>query len=556
MPSLAMFQDRNCFKDDYNTEKKIVAKLKSLIDKSMLSESEEKLCRDLFDLQQHYILPEEKGREIGEKMVEAFMEFETLGDEEIGRYFFLSHKSIPQNLSTSFKIMLFILLSLLPFLFLDQKQEASLALLCGILIFVIYKAYLLSSSPSIYLVDYSCLKPPSNWRVPFSSFLEHSKIVHSLDQESVDFMSKVLGSSGKSQNTCIPPPLHYIPPRSSHEDAINEAQMLLFPVFQDLMSKTKISPLDIDIIIVNCSAFCPSPSLSSIIINRYSMREDIKSFNISGMGCSASALAVDMAHNLLKVHKNSNAVILSTEILSNGWYAGKDKSMMVLNCIFRSGSAAVLISNKKSAKKNSKYRLLYTLRTQTALDDIAYNSALRKEDLEGITGFTFKKVEVLHAFGELLRSNLQVLGSSILPVEEKIRYGFSVIRKKFLDKSTELYVPNFRKVIQHYCLPTSGKAVVMEIGKKMKLKEEEVEAALVTLHRFGNQSSSSLWYELAYMEGKERVKQGERVLQLGIGTGPKCTSLVWECNRPITGESDKGPWAGIINSYPVYSRFT
>lgn len=39
--------------------------------------------------------------------------------------------------------------------------------------------------------------------------------------------------------------------------------------------------------------------------------------------------------NLLKVHKNSNAVVLSTEILSTGWYPGKDKSMLALNCLFR-----------------------------------------------------------------------------------------------------------------------------------------------------------------------------------------------------------------------------
>ncbi|KAJ0909862.1 putative very-long-chain 3-oxoacyl-CoA synthase [Helianthus annuus] len=280
------------------------------------------------------------------------------------------------------------------------------------------------------------------------------------------------------------------------------------------------------------------------------MRDNTKSFNISGMGCSASALAVDMAKNLLKVHKNSNAVILSTEILSNGWYAGKDRSMMVLNCLFRSGGAAVLITNKRSAKRISKYRLLYAQRTQGAFDDIAYNSAIREEDSEGIIGVTLKK-DVLHVARELLRSNFQVLGSLILPMEEKIRYGFSVIRRKFLDKSIELYVPNFRKVIQHYCLPTSGKSVITEIGKKMKLKEEEIEAALMTLHRFGNQSSSSLWYELAYMEGKEMVKKGERVLQLGMGSGPKCTSLVWECNRPIVNEAHKGPWADSIHNYPV-----
>lgn len=72
----------------------------------------------------------------------------------------------------------------------------------------------------------------------------------------------------------------------------------------------------------------------------------------------------------------------------------------------------------------------------------------------------------------------------------------------------------------------------------------------MTLHRFGNQSSSSLWYELAYLEAKERVKKGDKVWQLGMGSGPKCTSLVWKCVRPIVGEAQKGPWDDCIDSYP------
>jgi 3-ketoacyl-CoA synthase len=85
----------------------------------------------------------------------------------------------------------------------------------------------------------------------------------------------------------------------------------------------------------------------------------------------------------------------------------------------------------------------------------------------------------------------------------------------------------------------------------LKLGENEDEAALMTLHRFGNQSSSSLWYELAYMEAKGMVKKGDKVWVLGMGTGPKCCSLVWECFRPIVDESSKGPWADSIDRYPI-----
>lgn len=362
-------------------------------------------------------------------------------------------------------------------------------------------------------------------------------------------MAKHLISSGQSEETYLPPALHFIPPKTHMQESMKEVHMVLFTIMDDLLAKTKLSPRDIDILIVNCSGFCPSPSLSSIVINKYDMRSDIKSFNLSGMGCSASALSIDLAQSLLKVHENSYAIILSTEILSNGWYAGNERPKLLLNCLFRMGSAAILLTNKKEAEKSSKYELYCTLRTQRAFDDKAYLSAIREEDSHGKLGVTLKR-DLLQVAGETLRSNVTVLGYSILPLMEKFWHGLSIIRKRFMDKSGEIYVPNFKTVIQHFCLPASGRPVIREIAKGLKLGDREMEPALMTLHRFGNQSSSSLWYELAYLEAQERVRKGDKVWQIGMGSGPKCISVVWKCIRPIVGDKNS-PWADCIHRYPI-----
>ncbi|XP_038877433.1 3-ketoacyl-CoA synthase 5-like [Benincasa hispida] len=449
--------------------------------------------------------------------------------------------------------ILILILSLETHIFLKGWTDPILHIFLLLSTYVIF--IIIKPSPAVYLVDFSCLKPPTSCTILFSTFLRNAMLLDTFNKDSLFFMEKTLRSSGLSEQTCIPPALHFIPHKTHQQESINEVHMVLFPVMDDLLTKTHLSSQDIDILIVNCSGFCPSPSLSSIVINKYSMKSDIKSYNLSGMGCSASAVAIQLAENLLQVHKNSNAVVLSTEILSNGWYPGNEHSKLIINCLFRMGSAAILLSNKTQAKESSKYKLIKTLRTQRAFDDKSYLSAIREEDKDGKLGVSLTK-GVVQVVGENLRSNMEILGASILPLSEKLRHGVSRVRKRFLDKWQEIYIPNFKTVIQHFCLPVSGGAVIREIGKVLKLKDEEMEAALMTLHRFGNQSSSSLWYELAYLEAKERIEKGERVWQIGLGTGPKCVSLIWECIRPIVGESNNDPWAQVIDQYPILGPST
>ncbi|RVW90666.1 3-ketoacyl-CoA synthase 6 [Vitis vinifera] len=269
--------------------------------------------------------------------------------------------------------------------------------------------------------------------------------------KSIGFMAKLLKSSGQGEQTHLSPALYYIPPITHLQESIKEVHMILFPVMEDLLSKTKLSPQDIDILIVNCTSLC-----------------------------SAGILGVHLAQNLLKVHKNSYAIVLSTEITSAGWYAGNDKSKLLSNCIFRMG--------------------------------------VREEDSNGALGVTFSH-DIVQVVSETVRSNITVLGSAILPLLEKFSFG-----------------------------------LIIDIGKGLKLGERETEASLMTLRRFGNQSSSSSWYVLAYMEAKERVKKGDKVWQLGMGSGPKCVSFVWECMRPMVEESKKGPWADCIGEYPILLR--
>lgn len=90
-----------------------------------------------------------------------------------------------------------------------------------------------------------------------------------------------------------------------------------------------------------------------------------------------------------------------------------------------------------------------------------------------------------------------------------------------------------------------------ELQKSLNLGEWQMEPSRMTLYRFGNTSSSSLWYELAYSEAKGRINNGDRVWQIGFGSGFKCNSMVWKALKNIHPLVEKNPWMDEIHDFPV-----
>lgn len=88
------------------------------------------------------------------------------------------------------------------------------------------------------------------------------------------------------------------------------------------------------------------------------------------------------------------------------------------------------------------------------------------------------------------------------------------------------------------------------LQSSLGLSDACMEAPRMTLYRFGNTSSSSIWYEMAYAEAKGRMKIGDRVWQIAFGSGFKCSSVIWKAIRSI-GKEKANPWADEIEKYPV-----
>lgn len=170
---------------------------------------------------------------------------------------------------------------------------------CGTTLYIMFRPR------AIYLVDFACYKPDNTRKCTNDAFLRASVGTGAFSDESMAFQRKIVARSGLGDETYLPDSIISDPPvragQPSMAQARHEAQMVMFGALDELFAKTGIKPKDVGVLIVNCSLFNPTPSLTAMVVNHYKMRGNVKSINLGGMGCSAGVIAVDLARDLLQV---------------------------------------------------------------------------------------------------------------------------------------------------------------------------------------------------------------------------------------------------------------
>lgn len=175
----------------------------------------------------------------------------------------------------------------------------------------------------MYLVDFSTWEPPEEWKVSHAQLIELMRRQQCYTEESLNFMARILENSGTGQATAWPPsivecmqtgrclsPAPFYPPQTralqsvaplvftapsvffplcqqpsppgkpqnrSVENARAESERVICDVIADVLKKTKTNARDVDILIINCSLFSPTPSLCALAAHKFNMRKDILS---------------------------------------------------------------------------------------------------------------------------------------------------------------------------------------------------------------------------------------------------------------------------------------
>lgn len=173
--------------------------------------------------------------------------------------------------------------------------------LCTALTVFLATLYFVSRPKPVYLLNFACYKPHPSLMCSQETFMNRSEVTWTFSEESLAFQRKILERSGHGQKTYTSRALLEVPPNMTVGEARKEAEMAMFGAIDELLEKTRVKVRDIGILVVNCSLFNPTPSLSAMVVNRYKLRGNILSYNLGGMGCSAGLISIDLAKRLLQV---------------------------------------------------------------------------------------------------------------------------------------------------------------------------------------------------------------------------------------------------------------
>ena len=334
----------------------------------------------------------------------------------------------------------------------------------------------------IYLLGFATFKAPEDWKCSHDDIVEMMRRQRCFNEESIGFMERILERSGTGQATAWPPgivqSMRPDAPKADRSMAASrkEAETVIFDIVEKALKKANVKPKEIDVLIINCSLFSPTPSLCAMVLSHFGMRGDCATYNLSGMGCSASLISIDLAQKLLSGKGYKKALVVSTEIITPNLYHGNDRGFLIQNTLFRCGGAAMVLSNNWLDGRRALYKLLHCVRVQ-GTGEAAYECVFEGEDPDGERGVRLSK-DIVKVAGKTMEKNLTTLGPQVLPLTEQARVVWSIIVRylcKTLSKTLKAngaesmaekipavkpYVPDFKRCIDHFCIHAGGRAVI------------------------------------------------------------------------------------------------
>src|SRR5690606_34543768 len=124
---------------------------------------------------------------------------------------------------------------------------------------------------------------------------------------------------------------------------------------RDALSRTGLSPRDLDHLIFVSVTGVATPSIDARLVNRMGLRDDLRRTPIFGLGCVAGAAGLARAADTLRAFPNDVSVLLSVELCSLTLLRDDLSVANVISSgLFGDAAAAVVIEGSGRGAKGPK----------------------------------------------------------------------------------------------------------------------------------------------------------------------------------------------------------
>ena len=209
------------------------------------------------------------------------------------------------------------------------------------------------------------------------------------------------------------------------------------------------------LVISTCTGYL-CPGLTSYVVERLGLRNDITALDLVGHGCGAALPNLNVAESLLKAQKARVVLSICVEVCSAAFYLDDDPGVLISACLFGDAAGALVLSN---AAPSTPARIEW--KTSWSIMDPAARDLLRFEQRSGmLRNILTREVPALAAgkAEQVLRHVLQTAGLH-------------------------------KKEIATWIVHAGGRDVLSAVGERLSLAPESLRWSAAVLNDLGNVSS-------------------------------------------------------------------
>jgi len=248
------------------------------------------------------------------------------------------------------------------------------------------------------------------------------------------------------------------------------------------------------VVVTTCTGYC-CPGLSSYLIADLELDPSTRAYDLVGMGCGGALPNLHSAGALLQQNPDKAVLSVAVEVCSATLFPGDDPALIVSNCIFGDGAAAVVLTTTAHAR----------------------GLALRMIDCESLT-LSEHRDELRYRTEQgrlrnVLTRRVPMLGA---------RSGLVVASRLCQRQATT------PPQIAHWCVHPGGTAVLAAVERVCEVEAARLRHSYAVLRQYGNMSSPSVLFVLQRTLTAEKISAGQRLLLLAFGAGFSAHALLLE----------------------------